>query len=178
MNRRLSKESSGFSGDRRERFKAPKPKTEVVLTMMTNQEEQKLIDRLFAEKCSCIIRKGDEIRAFRERGVADLYRILKEEPEFLNGSFVADKVVGKAAAALMILGGVKKAFAGVISQPAHALFAENRQEVDFTTEVPLIINRTQTDWCPLEKRCMNAANAEECLPIIENFMAELVRSRQ
>ena len=151
---------------------------EVVLTMTTDQEEQKLIDRLRAEKCSCIIRKGNEVRVFRGRGVMDLYRLLKEDPEFLNGAFAADKVVGKAAAALMILGGVKKTFAGVISRPARTLFDENRIEVDFTTEVPLIINRTQTDWCPLEKRCMNAISAEECLPIIENFMVESVRCGQ
>lgn len=68
---------------------------------MTNREEQNLIDYLFAEKCSCILHNGSEIRAFRGRGVTDLYRLLKKEPEFLDGAFIADKVLGKAA--LMIL---------------------------------------------------------------------------
>lgn len=144
---------------------------------MINEEEQNLIDYLFAEKCSCVLRNGNEIRVFRERGVADLYRLLKEEPEFLDGAFVADKVVGKAAAALMILGGVRKVFADVISRPAHSLFREKRIKVDFTIEVPHIINRTRTDWCPLEKRCANAVTAEDCLPIIDGFITELMKSK-
>lgn len=144
---------------------------------MINEEEQNLIDYLFAEKCSCVLRNGNEIRVFRGRGVADLYRLLKEEPEFLDGAFIADKVVGKAAAALMILGGVRKVFADVISRPAHSLFRENRIKVDFTIEVPHIINRARTDWCPLEKRCANAVTAEDCLPIIDGFITELIKSK-
>ena len=137
---------------------------------MTGQERQNMIDYLFAEKCSCVIRNGNEIRVFREQGVKDLYRLLKEEPEFLNGAFVADKVVGKAAAALMILGGVKEVFADVISQPAYKLFVRARVHAEYTRMVPHIINRTQTDWCPLERDCANAVSAEECLPIIEDFI--------
>ena len=140
---------------------------------MTGQERQNMIDYLFAEKCSCVIRNGNEIRVFRERGVKDLYRLLKEEPEFLNGAFVADKVVGKAAAALMILGGVKEVFADVVSQPAYKLFVRARVHAEYTLMVPHIINRTQTDWCPLEKRCADTVSAEECLPVIENFITEM-----
>lgn len=139
---------------------------------MTNREEQNLIEYLFAEKCSCVIRKGNEIRVFRGRGVSDLYRLLKEEPEFLEGAFVADKVVGKAAAALMIAGGVRKVFADVISRSAHAFFRENRIKADFTVEVPHIINRSGTGWCPLEKRCYAISAPEGCLKEIEDFMQE------
>ena len=41
------------------------------------------------------------MRIFRERGVADLFRLLREEPQLLRGAFIADKVVGKGAAALV-----------------------------------------------------------------------------
>ena len=70
---------------------------------MTTEKKQEIINRLFAEQCSCIICNNHEIRLFHERGVKDIYRLLKEEPDFLNGSFIADKVIGKAAAALMHL---------------------------------------------------------------------------
>ncbi len=139
---------------------------------MTAKERKNLIDYLFGEKCSCVIRNGNEIRVYHERGVKDLYRLLKEEPEFLDGAFVADKIVGKAAAALMILGGVKEVFADVISQPAYKLFGRARVHAEYTLMVPHIINRSQTDWCPLEKRCADTVSAEECLPVIENFITE------
>ena len=60
---------------------------------MTTEKKQEIINRLFAEQCSCIVCNNHEIRLFHERGVKDIYRLLKEEPDFLNGSFIADKVM-------------------------------------------------------------------------------------
>lgn len=131
---------------------------------------KQLIDILLEEQCSCVIRKGSAVRMFRERGVKDLYRLLREEPEFLNGASVADKVVGKGAAALMILGGVHELFAGVVSQAALQLLQVTNIRVGYSVVVPHIINRANTDWCPLEKRCADAKSAEECLPVIEHFI--------
>ena len=113
---------------------------------MTTEKKQEIINRLFAEQCSCIICNNHEIRLFHERGVKDIYRLLKEEPDFLNGSFIADKVIGKAAAALMILGGVKEVFAGVISRPALSLFQSHGIEPEYKIETEYIINRTRTGW--------------------------------
>ena len=67
---------------------------------------QGAIDTLHREGCSCVILCGGREYLFRQRGVRDLHDLLRGRPELLRGSFVADKVVGKAAAALMILGGV------------------------------------------------------------------------
>ena len=83
--------------------------------MMVETDRKVLIERLDAEQCSCVIYNGGETRLFWERGVQDLYRLLKTEPDFLRGAFIADKVIGKAAAALMALGGVDEVFARVIS---------------------------------------------------------------
>ena len=87
--------------------------------MMVETDRKALIERLDAEQCSCVIYNGGETRLFWERGVQDLYRLLKTEPDFLQGAFIADKVIGKAAAALMALGGVDEVFARVISSPAR-----------------------------------------------------------
>ena len=139
-----------------------------------NEESRRLtIDLLFAEKCSCIIRNGDEMRIFRERGVKDLYGLLESGDRLLRGAFVADKVVGKGAAALMVLGGVGELFAGVISESALRLLEHNNVKVDYTIAVPHIINRTGTDWCPIEKLCMQCTTAEECLPLIRGFIEKL-----
>lgn len=47
-------------------------------------KDRQAIDLLFAERCSCVVRNGDTIRIFRERGVRDLWRLLHEEPELLE----------------------------------------------------------------------------------------------
>jgi len=137
---------------------------------LTAEERRGLIDTLFKERCSCVIRNGDAIRIFRERGVKDLYRLLKEEPALLRGAFIADKVVGKAAAALMISGGVGELFADVISHPALELLNRYPVRVSYTLAVPHIVNRTRTGWCPLETRCHDAATPEECVRRIEEFL--------
>lgn len=90
---------------------------------MVETDRKVLIERLDAEQCSCVIYNGGETRLFWERGVQDLYRLLKTEPDFLRGAFIADKVIGKAAAALMALGGVDEVFARVISSPAESFWS-------------------------------------------------------
>lgn len=137
---------------------------------MTKEQKEQTIGLLFAEKCSCVVRNGDEVRIFRERGVKDLYRMLREEPQLLDGAFVADKVVGKGAAALMILGGVGELHADVISRPARLLLAASPVHVSYTLEVPYIVNRTRTGQCPVETLCRDCATAAEALPLIRNFI--------
>lgn len=117
-----------------------------------------------------VVANGNRLRTFDRRGVADLYRLLREEPEFLHGAVVADKVVGKAAAALMLLGGVAELHTDVISSKAIELLQGSSLRYTFDREVPHIINRTRDGWCPLETRCRDCRTAEECLAQIEAFI--------
>ena len=82
-----------------------------------------LVSLLHEGGYSLVLQKDGKIHTFSERGVADLYRLRSENPELLQGAFLADKVVGKGAAALMILGGVAELHADVISEPALSLLA-------------------------------------------------------
>ena len=139
-------------------------------TFLTDDQRLQLIDLLHIEACSCVIRNGDVTRIFRERGVKDLYRLLEEEPELLDGAFVADKVVGKGAAALMILGGVEELFADVVSRAALDLLTAAGKAVAYTVAVPHIVNRAGDGICPVERLCAGARSAAECLPLIEGFL--------
>lgn len=134
---------------------------------------QKIIQTLHDGGYSCVITDGKTVRTFTRRGVADLYELLENDAEFLRGASVADKVVGKGAAALMILGGVKRLYADVISEEAMALLRDSGMEVSYGELVPHIINRSHTGRCPLEACCSEAGNAEECLPLIRDFMKRM-----
>ena len=96
-----------------------------------------------------VVANGAQIRTFDRRGVADLHTLLTDGGEFLRGATVADKVVGKAAAALMLLGGVSEMHTEVISRPALDLLAGSGMRVGYEVEVPHVINRDRTGWCPL-----------------------------
>lgn len=115
---------------------------------MTKEQKEQTIGLLFAEKCSCVVRNGDEVRIFRERGVKDLYRLLREEPQLLDGAFVADKVVGKGAAALMILGGVEELFADVVSRAALDLLAAAGKRSPTRSPCPISSTVQATGYVP------------------------------
>ena len=66
-----------------------------------------------------VVADGGSVRTFDGRGVADLYRLWSEQPAVLRGASVADKVVGKGAAALMIAGSVREVYAEVVSEAAR-----------------------------------------------------------
>ena len=48
---------------------------------------EELINLLHSGGYSCVIANGDNIRTFTQRGVADLYDLLTQEPDFLKGVF-------------------------------------------------------------------------------------------
>lgn len=141
--------------------------------MYDSKQKQQATELLFAEKCSCVVRNGDMIRIFRERGVKDLWRLLHEEPELLRGAFVADKVVGKGAAALMAAGGVGELFADVVSRPALELLNKAGIPVGYSVAVDHIVNRAGDGICPVEQLCSGAQTAGECLPLIEGFINKM-----
>lgn len=134
---------------------------------------QQAIDTLHATHCSCVIANGSRLEQFHERGVKDLHHLLHNDKALLDGAFIADKVVGKGAAALMIAGGVKAVYADVMSRAALSLFQHHGLEVEYGLLVDNIINRTGTDICPVEKLCAQCLTAKECLPLIEDFVSKL-----
>lgn len=135
---------------------------------MTNQ----LVHLLHVENCSCVIANGSETRTFTQRGVADLYNLVCNQPEFLRGAKIADKVVGKGAAALMIKGGVRLLHADVISLSALSLLREHNVRVYYDKCVPLIKDRSGLHQCPVEKLCSNENSIETMFKLIKDFICK------
>ncbi len=132
-----------------------------------------LVGILHVKRCSCVIYSHGKITLCHERGVKDLFRILKTDPDLLDCAMIADKIIGKGAAALMILGRVKAVYADVISRPALELLSTADVSVDYSECVPNIINRDRTGICPVETLCLDCSSAEECLPLIEKFISQM-----
>lgn len=129
------------------------------------------VDMLFAERCSCVVRCADgRCEVLHQRGIRDLHDLLHDGRELLRGAFVADKVVGKGAAALMIAGGVESLFADVVSREALELLERYGVEANYTTLTDRIINRAGTGRCPVETLCSGLQSVEECLARIDEFM--------
>lgn len=122
--------------------------------------------------------KEKKFTTFDGKGVSDLFRLLHEHPETLYGASLADKIVGKGAAALMALGRVKEIYADIISEPALAMLEQEGILATYGKLVPHIINRAGTGMCPVESRCLPCNTPAECLLQITAFIEEMKTQKQ
>lgn len=134
----------------------------------------RLIEILREGAYSCVVRNGGVTRTFTRRGVADIYLLLTREPDFLRGASVADKIVGKAGAALMALGGVAELHAEVVSTPALDVLRRAGVAVSFGVETAAICNRAGTGACPLEVICAAESAPQAMFPLIEDFVKDKI----
>ena len=132
---------------------------------------KELKEMLRREDVRGVVRSADgRLREFRRQGVIDLFQLLCDEPAFLQGASMADRVVGRGAALLMVKGGVKEVFAFVLSQPALDVLRQAGITINYDTLQPNIINRTGTDICPVEKLTADTTDADEAFRLIGNFL--------
>ena len=125
---------------------------------------EELKSRLQREEVRGVVRAANgEIREFHRQGVIDLFTLLTEAPQVLDGAQIADRVIGRGAALLMVKGRVREVFAYVISEPAGI-------PTTYATLQPHIINRTGTDICPVEKLTASTNDPEEAYERIKNFL--------
>ncbi|MBP3227536.1 MAG: DUF1893 domain-containing protein [Bacteroidaceae bacterium] len=130
-----------------------------------------LLEELGKGGASLLVAKDRQVAAYHGRGVSDLYRLLTTQPERLLGADVADKAVGAAAAALMILGGVRSVQTFLASEPALRLFSDAALPVHYVRREPVILNRRGDGPCPLEARCKDLHTPAECLEEISAFLS-------
>lgn len=131
-----------------------------------------LINILHNEKLTLVVKSDNgTIHRFTQRGVKDLLTLVTERPECLHGALIADKAVGKAAAACMVIGEAKQVHADVMSEPALELLKSHRVEAQYGQLVDHIINRAGTDWCPMERLSRDIDDPASIIQKIQDFFA-------
>lgn len=137
---------------------------------------KKLAEILNSTGCSLVVEKDGETTTYDKKGVRDLIWLLDNEPSRLQGARTADKVVGKAAAGLMVQGGVREVYAEVISQQALPLFDEAGIPYTYGTLVDHIA-APEDGRCPLERIVAHATTAQEVETALRQHFEEM-RLRQ
>ena len=133
---------------------------------------KQLIDILHDEGLTLVVKSADgNIYRFTQRGVKDLLTLVTESPELLHGALIADKAVGKAAAACMVAGGVRQVHADVMSEPALALLQAHGVVAECGTLVDHIINRAGDGWCPMERLSRDIDDPAVIIQKIQEFFA-------
>ena len=99
---------------------------------------------------SCVAAKDGVIVAQEKgRGIMPIMKLLSDGK--LAHALVVDKVVGRAAAAICIVGKAKKVHAMTMSADAASLLKAHGVETSADKSVPKILNRDLTDGCPMEQ---------------------------
>ncbi|MDO4159247.1 MAG: DUF1893 domain-containing protein [Prevotellaceae bacterium] len=128
--------------------------------------------------CLGVVRSADgDIKEFHRRGVIDLFELVTSSPEFLKGAIMADKVIGKGAALLLVKVGVSEVYARLISTPALSVLRNADVKVTFDMEVPNISNRTGDGICPVEKLTSCTDSPEKAYMLIKAFISEMKKNR-
>lgn len=98
---------------------------------------------------------------------------LAEEGFSLEKGFTADKVVGKAAAFLMVYLGAKNVYAETLSRQAYTVLEKYGVNFSYKYLVPFIINRAGNDICPMEKAVLDADNPKEAYKLLEQKLKSM-----
>ena len=106
------------------------------------------------------------------KGVKPLLDFLKNNVD-LEGFSLADKVIGKGVAFLILKAKIKNVYTKIISKPALDLLIKNGIEVYYDLLVENIINRTKTDLCPIEKVVLDVNDVDIAYQKIINKLIEL-----
>ncbi len=133
-----------------------------------------LIEELERRNLSLLIYKdGEAIYSSHEGGVIPLLRAVELLGlERLHGSIVADKVVGKAAALLILYFKASEAHALLISSHARGVFLKHGLKHSFRKETPYILNRDGSALCPFERLVMEIIEPEEAYRRIREHLSQ------
>jgi len=139
---------------------------------MENKDLQVAVDLLQAEGYTCVLVKEGQVYTATQRGVKPLMQWLDSGMDF-SGFCAADKVVGKAAAYLYVLMGIRALYAGVISAPAVEVLRSSGIEACWQEQVDAIRNRTNTGFCPMEQAVIGAKTPQQAKEQIAQTLIRL-----
>lgn len=103
--------------------------------------------------------KGDNSLSSTLKGVAPMLSFL-ENGYNLEGYSVADRAVGKAAAMLFLKAKVRAVYSYVMTKTALSILEKHGTEARYERLSDVILNRTETDLCPMEKAVMDINDSD------------------
>ena len=128
---------------------------------------------LISSASTIAVVSNGEVFTSQERGVKPLLHLLSEKKGFLKGASVADKVIGKAAALLMVLGEIKEVHTLIISEPAIKVFEIHNIPCFYDKKVDRIMNRTGDGLCPMETLCLDVDNPMDAFTKIKEKISKM-----
>ncbi len=132
--------------------------------------------RITAGEAECVLVTADgRLVADRGRGVSPLLNLYDTHRAEMKDATVVDKVIGRAAASIAILGGAKRVHGEVMSEDAAAYLKANGVAASHTLLVPRILNAKRNGLCPLERSVEGIDDPAAAVAALRRRIAELQR---
>ncbi len=136
---------------------------------------KKQYDKIKSEKATLIILKNDVVVCEESGiGVKPIMKVINENPEIIKGATVIDKVIGKAAAMLLIKYGAVQVHGILMSKTAIKMLEMHSIQYYYENTVETILNRNNDGLCPLEDSVKDTDDLEIGFNNIKNRILELM----
>lgn len=121
---------------------------------------------------TCVLVKDDKVYTSTKKGVAPVLDLMSKKVD-LKGFALADRVIGKSVAYLVIHAGIAEVNTVMISKHAQDVFT--KYEIPFSYEVLVdrILNNAKDGFCPMESIVLNEDDPEKAFFLLENKLKEL-----
>ncbi|NLO62985.1 MAG: DUF1893 domain-containing protein [Clostridiaceae bacterium] len=129
---------------------------------------KRAVRRLNKTDATFVAVRNGRIMDSHDRGIAPIMALVLADTNALRGACVADKVIGKAAALLLVRAGVERLFANTISEHAMSLLSEYHLTFEFGQSVPYIMNRAGDGMCPMESLVLEVNDPEEAFRVLRD----------
>ena len=125
---------------------------------------------------TAVLCREDAVYITDERGVKPLLDWIAAGTD-LAGFSAADKAVGKAAALLYVLLGVREVYAPLMSEPARRALEGHGITAGWGQLVPAIRNRSGDGLCPMEQAVWEIEEPEAALAAIRAKLAQMMAEK-
>lgn len=108
-----------------------------------------------------IVKNGNIVFETKEKKILGFIDAIEKMGNDINGSSIADKVIGKAVAFLCIYKEVHSVYAKILSEKAKHLFEQWNIIFEYGSLVKEILNTNQNNVCPFELKAKNLNNPKK-----------------
>ncbi len=115
-----------------------------------------------------IVKEGKILFKTETHGIRGLVKAVEELGKSMEGSSVADRIVGKAAALLCVYAQIVAIFAPIIDEKAIRTLRENNVLYRYEKKISHILDSTQKGMCPFEKLLVNITDPKEAYETLKN----------
>ncbi len=112
-----------------------------------------------------------------DSGIKPIINKMNEDIHYFKDLEIADKIVGKASSMLLILSGIKKVNAIVLSKQAKNILDKYNIEYTYEQLVEYIINRKKDGMCPMEETVKDIDDLNEAFIALNKKIIALTNSK-